>query len=88
MVHLEIHILLFPFIVNESYKILTLFQTSLALEIVKEIFKTGKDKNQADLGIKEEPGVKYQDNETKIFAFAFIFVFPLQNEVGGLIHST
>lgn len=35
-----------------------------------------QNKNQADLEIKQNPGIQYQDNDTKIFVFAFGFVFP------------
>lgn len=55
-----------------------------ALETLQEIFKTNKDKSQADHEIKGKAGVKDQDNDTEIFGFAFVLVFPLKKEVSGL----
>lgn len=55
-----------------------------ALETFQEIFKTNK--NQEDLEIKEKSVVKYQNNDTKIFVFTYIFVFSLKNEVGGHVY--
>ena len=78
--HLEIHIPLFLYTFNESCKILILRAISPCNIKLWDICGrfSKQNKNQADREIKQKPGIKYQDNGTKIFVFAFVFVFPLK----------